>query len=116
MTSWAERRREAGLEKDHERQQAELVPCPECEAPAGERCRNVHDGLPIEKQPAHWRRLLAAARRESTPAQDAWDRQWQTHHDNGRDRGMDPNAAIRRADRLMEAVGPRPTKETKTDA
>lgn len=60
MTTWAERRREAGLELDHVRQEAEQVACPECEAVAGERCRNVHDGQPIEKQPAHWRRLKAA--------------------------------------------------------
>lgn len=113
MTAWADRRREAELERDYERQQAELVACPECEAPVGVRCRNVHDGLPIEKQPAHWRRILAAAREEPTPEQLVWDRLWQTHHDNGRTRGMTPAEAIRRADRLMEAVGPRPTKETK---
>lgn len=60
MTSWAEQRREAALELDHARQEAETVVCPECEAAVGERCRNVHDGLPIEKQPAHWRRIKAA--------------------------------------------------------
>lgn len=60
MTSWAERQREAGLELDNERQQAETVLCPECQARVGERCRNVHDGSPLEKQPAHWRRLKAA--------------------------------------------------------
>lgn len=60
MTSWAERRREAALELDHARLEAEKVPCPECEAEPGVRCRNVHDGEPIEKQPAHWRRIRAA--------------------------------------------------------
>ena len=60
MTGWAEGRRVAGLEKDYERQLAETVGCPECGAVAGERCSNVHDGLPLEKQPAHWRRIRAA--------------------------------------------------------
>lgn len=60
MTSWAESRREAALQRDYERQQAEQVECPECHAGVGERCRNVHDGQPIRKLPAHWRRLRAA--------------------------------------------------------
>ena len=60
MTQWAEDRRAAGLEKDFEQQQAELVACPECHAPVGERCRNVHDGPPLGRLPAHWRRLRAA--------------------------------------------------------
>lgn len=62
MTGWAERQREAGLEKDFERQQAEQVPCtePGCGAAVGEQCRNVADGLPLVKQPAHWRRIKAA--------------------------------------------------------
>lgn len=60
MTEWAASREYAALEKDHERQLAELVACPECEAVVGERCRSVHDGQPIEKQPAHWRRIKAA--------------------------------------------------------
>lgn len=60
MTTWAERRREAALELDHVRLEAEQVPCPECEAEVGERCRNVHDGVPLEKQPAHWRRVKAS--------------------------------------------------------
>ena len=59
MTSWAEGRREAALWRDYERSQAEQVECPECHVAAGVRCRNVHDGEPIEKQPAHWRRLKA---------------------------------------------------------
>ena len=59
MTSWAERRREAGLEWDNERAEAEKHPCPECEAGVGETCRNVHDGQPLERLPAHWRRLKA---------------------------------------------------------
>jgi hypothetical protein len=60
VTSWAEQRRVAALELDHARQEAQKVACPECQAPVGERCRNVHDGAPIEKQPAHWRRIRAA--------------------------------------------------------
>lgn len=66
MTSWAEQRREAALQLDHARQEAEQVPCPECEAGVGVRCRNVHDGVPIEKQPAHWRRVKAAAEAEGS--------------------------------------------------
>lgn len=60
MTSWAEGRRDAALWRDYERSEAEKVPCPECHAEPGVRCRNVHDGEPIEKQPAHWRRIRAA--------------------------------------------------------
>lgn len=60
MTSWAERQREAGLELDNERLEAQKVACPECQAPVGERCRNVHDGQPLVKFPAHWRRIRAA--------------------------------------------------------
>lgn len=52
MTSWAEQRREAALELDHARLEAETVACPECEAPVGERCRNVNDGGPLMKAPA----------------------------------------------------------------
>lgn len=60
MTGWAEDREYAALEKDNERQLAELVACPECGAVPGERCANVHDGQPLEKLPAHWRRIRAA--------------------------------------------------------
>jgi hypothetical protein len=60
VTGWAEDREYAALEKDHERLQAETVACPECGAVPGERCANVHDGLPLEKQPAHWKRIKAA--------------------------------------------------------
>jgi hypothetical protein len=60
VTSWAEGRREAALWRDYERSEAEQVSCPECEAPVGERCRNVHDGQPLGRLPAHWRRLKAA--------------------------------------------------------
>lgn len=62
MTAWAEGQRAAALRKDYERSEAEQVPCPEtgCGAGVGERCRNVHDQLPLEKQPAHWRRIRAA--------------------------------------------------------
>lgn len=48
------------MEKDYERQQAELVACPECAACPGETCRNVHDGSLLERLPAHWRRIKAA--------------------------------------------------------
>lgn len=60
MTGWAEDREHAALEKDYEQQQAELVACPECGAVVGERCSNVHDGKPLGKLPAHWRRIRAA--------------------------------------------------------
>ncbi len=60
MTSWAERRREAGLEWDNERLEAEQRSCPECQAGVGETCRNVHDGSLLERLPAHWRRIRAA--------------------------------------------------------
>ena len=66
MTGWAEERRLEGLEHDHERQQAEQVACPECGAVVGERCSNVHDGKPLGKLPAHWRRLRAAEQREES--------------------------------------------------
>lgn len=59
MTSWAERRREAGLHLDYLRQQAQQVPCPECRAAAGEQCRNVNDGGPLGKAP-HLKRIAAA--------------------------------------------------------
>ena len=64
MTSWAEARRLAALELDHVRQEAQRVECPECLVEAGERCRNVHDGQPLKRLPAHWRRIRAA---EETP-------------------------------------------------
>jgi hypothetical protein len=59
MTSWAEQRREAALELDHARLEAERVACPECQAAVGERCRNVNDGGPLVKLP-HWKRSKAA--------------------------------------------------------
>lgn len=59
MTSWAEQRRVAALELDHARQEAEKVPCPECQAGVGVRCRNVNDGGPLMKLP-HWKRTKAA--------------------------------------------------------
>lgn len=60
MTEWAVDREYAALERDNERQQAERVACPECGAIPGERCSNVHDGQPLGKLPAHWRRIRAA--------------------------------------------------------
>ena len=60
MTQFAEDREYAAREKDFERQEAEKLPCPECQAPVGERCRNVHDGQPLGRFPAHWRRIKAA--------------------------------------------------------
>lgn len=60
MTAWAEGRREAALWRDYERSEAQQVVCPECHVQAGETCRNVHDGQPLGKQPAHWRRIKAA--------------------------------------------------------
>lgn len=60
MTSWAERDRDGSLWRDYERQQAERVACPECAAPVGETCRDVHNGQPLGRFPAHWRRIKAA--------------------------------------------------------
>ena len=65
MSGWAEDREYEALELDHARQQAELVACPECGAVVGERCSNVHDGQPLGRLPAHWRRLKAAEGSES---------------------------------------------------
>lgn len=45
-----------------ERDNALTVPCPECGAMEGNPCLNVHDGEPIEKQPAHWRRIAASTK------------------------------------------------------
>lgn len=58
MTEYAERRREAALELDHARLEAETVACPECHVPVGERCRNVNDGGPLVKLP-HLKRIDA---------------------------------------------------------
>ena len=60
MTSWAERREEAALELDNDRIEFGQVPCPECGAGVGERCRDVHNGQPLGKLPAHWRRIKAS--------------------------------------------------------
>lgn len=57
MTGWAESRREAALWRDFERSEAEQVACPECHVPAGERCQNLDGGGPLERLPAHWRRI-----------------------------------------------------------
>lgn len=60
-----------------------------------------------------WRVELAAARRPSTPAQDAWDATWFPLYAAAR-RRMSPNRAAVRATDLTEARhGPRPSKETK---
>lgn len=65
MTSWAEGRRLAALERDHERQQALTVACPAppqgCEAAVGEECRNLRTGMPLEHQVAHDRRCILAS-------------------------------------------------------
>lgn len=59
MTSWANRRREEGLHLDYLRQEAQQVFCPECQAAAGDACRNVNDGGPLGKAP-HLKRIKAA--------------------------------------------------------
>lgn len=45
-----------------DRAAAAAVPCsvPRCNAQAGEPCRNVHTGQPLEHLPAHHARLKAA--------------------------------------------------------
>lgn len=42
------------------RTQAERVPCPHCEVPAGQTCRNDTTGEPLNHQPAHVARINAA--------------------------------------------------------
>ena len=69
MTGWAERQREAALEKDNERLEAEQVACPECSAGVGETCRDVHNGQPLGKLPAHWRRIKAASQAAAEESQ-----------------------------------------------
>lgn len=63
MTSWAERQRDADAAWRHQRMTAETVPCtePGCGAFVGETCRNVHTGQPLEKLPAHAKRIRSAA-------------------------------------------------------
>lgn len=50
------------LVDEADRAQALTVPCPltPCFAPAGEPCRNLRDGQPLEHMPAHAARLKAA--------------------------------------------------------
>lgn len=62
MTGWAENREFAALEKDYWRDRALEFDCdePGCGAGVGKPCRSVHDGEPLVKQPAHWRRIKAA--------------------------------------------------------
>jgi hypothetical protein len=60
MTSWAERQRDADATWRHTRLTAETVPCVDCDARVGETCRNVHTGDPLERLPAHAKRIKAA--------------------------------------------------------
>ncbi|HYQ67769.1 hypothetical protein [Actinophytocola sp.] len=49
-----------------------------------------------------WRDRLTAARTPTTSEQSAWDAEWQRFFDRLVGRGVPPNAAIRRADDLMD--------------
>lgn len=71
MTEWAERRHFHDLEWRMERAEAEVVDCtePGCEAVPGETCRNLDDGLPLGRLPAHHRRMTAA-RAAASPSID----------------------------------------------
>ncbi len=62
-----------------------------------------------------WRTQLEAARSPTTPEQVARDALWQPLHNRCRARGLSPDAAVRRANDLMDlhGYGPRPvSKET----
>lgn len=115
MTEFARRREEAALESDNDRHEFQRVACPECDAEPGKPCRDVHNGQPLGKLPAHWRRVkaaLEAARVPVTAEQARWDQLWGDANDEGRRRGLTPNDAARRATHLTEARhGPRPQKE-----
>jgi len=111
MTSWAEGRTYSALERDDERLRAERVDCdePGCGATVGVTCRDVHNGEPLGKLPAHHRRMKRAT---ETPAVSlrVWDAKWQHWYDLARRRGKSPNAAIPIAYRLTEdQYGQRPT-------
>lgn len=64
MTGWAEQQRDADAAWRFERAQAEQVQCPWCHKPAGETCWNSVTDAPLEKVPAHWQRMFAAAHRQ----------------------------------------------------
>lgn len=67
MTSWAARQRAADVTWRHDRMVAEQVSCPEpgCEVSAGETCRNLRTGAPLEHQAAHGRRIDAGRAAEA---------------------------------------------------
>lgn len=43
-----------------QRDEAEHVPCPECEQPAGQTCINLDGGGEPGRLPVHWRRIRKA--------------------------------------------------------
>lgn len=72
MTGWARRRELADSEWRMERDQAETIACPEpsCGAAVGEHCRNINDGGPLERLPAHGKRIKDA---DSRPASGPYE-------------------------------------------
>ncbi len=48
-----------------EREDAERVECPDCDAEPSQPCRNLHTGQPLARQPAH----LARIRNATTPTE-----------------------------------------------
>lgn len=63
MTAWSGRQAAADVEWRMEREQAQRVPCPRCNAGLGETCVNTYTGQLLEKAPAHWQRLYAVEHR-----------------------------------------------------
>ncbi len=58
MTAWSGRQAAADVEWRMEREQAQRVPCPRCNAGLGETCVNTYTGQLLEKAPAHWQRFV----------------------------------------------------------
>jgi hypothetical protein len=48
------------------REHALTVACPRCAAPPGERCVYPDTDVPLHRAPAHWQRIRAADRPDST--------------------------------------------------
>lgn len=57
MTEWADRQRAADATWQHDRVSALTVRCPDCHAPAGDACLNLHTQEPLEHQAAHAKRI-----------------------------------------------------------
>ena len=67
--SYADRQRDADHEWRMAREESMTVPCPQCHAPRGVRCRNtLTDGDP--RFPAHPQRITAASAPPTAPTSD----------------------------------------------